>query len=124
WFGIVFFLKSQLTKQMIRFVVAFAARRADHQTRQGNIVERRHVWQELEFLKQETHLLPQSSNASTVEPDQVLTVGRCWAFGRRLSPAQQLQERCLSGTARPGYENTLPFLNLETNALESCSVRR
>jgi hypothetical protein len=75
-------------------------------------------------LKQETHLLPQSSDASTVEPDQVLTVDRYLAFRRLLFSAQELQERRLSGTARPGYKNTLPFLNLETNALESCSVWR
>src|SRR5262245_6845354 len=108
----------------MRFVVAFPARHADHQTRQGHIIECRHVWQELEFLKQETHLLPQSSDGSTVESDQVLTVDRYLAFGWFFFAAQQLQERCLSGTARSGHENTLPFLNLKTNAFESCRVRR
>jgi hypothetical protein len=46
------------------------------------------VWQELEFLKQKTHLLPQPSNASIVEPDQVLTVDKYLAFGWFLLTAQ------------------------------------
>ena len=80
--------------------------------------------QELEFLKHETHLLPQSRHTSTVKLSHVLTVDDYSAFGRFFFPEEQFQQGRFSRAARPGQKNQLPRRYLQIDVLKSCSVRR
>ena len=89
----------------------------DHE-RQGDVVEYRAVMKQLVILKDDTDPLTEARYAAPRDAGRVQIVDEDRAAGRTFDQGDQLQQRALAGTGRPGQENHLAALDPEADAVQ------
>src|SRR5262245_14067627 len=80
--------------------------------------------QQLAFLKHQTDSVPQSGDAATRQPRDILAVDQDLTFGRLLLSKQQLQQSRFAGAAGTGQKNELAFFYFKIDIGERLVVWR
>ena len=99
-----------------------ALRSADHFEREGDVLERGAIGEELEILENGADLPAQERDVVARDGSQVDAVDEDQSIGRRLLAGQQTQERGLAGACRPDDGNELAILDGEVDLVEGNEI--